>query len=578
MSTETLLAAPAFAPRPTTLAELRRHVLANPTLPLRRQRDLASALNSLAKASGQRLEAIAATPEAVRSLFSGMTAAQMGHRPSRWRNIRSLVGGALATAGQISVPARINLPASPAWEALLGLLTSRDTRCRMGRFARYCTGQGIAPEQVDDAVLVAFGEALQAGSLVAEPARCQRETAVHWNRAAESTPAWPQQRLSVLDRRLYYTPGWDTYPASLLQEIEAWIGRLGDGGLDELDCETAPARPLRPTTLKNRRALLRLYLGGLVLTGMDPAEMLDFRCVVTAPRANQGLTFFFKRGDSKPRHQLAEIARLLIGIARHWLKLPEDDLRRLRTMASKVTPDKRGMTDRNRDRLRPLQNDQTLQRVLRLPEVLCREADQQARKLGAANIALARQWQSALLIELLLVVPMRLANLAGLRLDTHLLRLPRGGDSFLLLGETETKNGQPLEARLPAGTAQMLDRYLAVYRPLLLGEQASDWLFPGRTAGSRKSHDALRQQITGTLAERCGVAMHPHLFRHLAGMVILRANPAAHGQVQRVLGHKQLSSTMGFYTGMEATEAVEHYQDTLLARRQAGPSTLRPRR
>jgi integrase len=311
---------------------------------------------------------------------------------------------------------------------------------------------------------------------------------------------------------------------------------------------------------------------------MDPAEMLDFRRVVTVPRANQGLTFFFKRGDSKPRHQVAEIARLLIGIARHWLKLPEEDLRRLRTMASKVTAPKRGMTDRNRDRLRPLQNDQTLQRVLNLPEALCREVDQQARKLGAANVALARQWQTALLIELLLVVPMRLANLAGLRLDTHLMRLPRGGDSFLLLGESETKNRQPLDARLPASTAQMLDRYLAVYRLLLLGEPASDWLFPGRTAGSRKSHDALRQQITGTLAERCGVAMHPHLFRHLAGMMILRDNPAAHGQVQRVLGHKQLSSTMSFYTGMETTGAVEHYQDTLLARRQAGPSALRSRR
>jgi integrase len=180
------------------------------------------------------------------------------------------------------------------------------------------------------------------------------------------------------------------------------------------------------------------------------------------------------------------------------------------------------------------------------------------RRLGAPNVALARLWQTAVLIEIELAVPLRLANLAGLRIGTHLLRLP-GGGLVLVLDEAEVKNGLPFEVPLPASTAAMISRYIERYRPLL-GAAGSDWLFPGRTPGRRKSHDGVRDQITRTLAERCGVAMHPHLFRHLAGKLILDQDPKAHGLVQRVLGHKHISTTMGFYTGLETARAVQHYQ------------------
>jgi integrase len=132
------------------------------------------------------------------------------------------------------------------------------------------------------------------------------------------------------------------------------------------------------------------------------------------------------------------------------------------------------------------------------------------------------------------------------------------------------KNGEPLEVALPAGAAAMVGRYLDRHRPVLGGGAGADWLFPGRTPGRPKSHDALRAQISGVLAERCGLAMHPHLFRHLAALLILRRDPSAHGQAQRVLGHRQLATTMGFYTGLETTRALEHYRDLVLSRGRPG--------
>lgn len=575
MSTSSLLA-PAAPPASTgTLAQLRAQILVDTTLPPRRQRDIASALQSLAKGLGRPLDTLPADPAALRALLHKVTAAQMGYQPSRWRNIRSLVSAALARSGQITVPARLDGPPSPAWATLLAQLTSLDTRCRMGRLARYCTGQGITPEQVDDTVLANFRAALEQGSLVADPARCQREAALQWNRAAAAHPAWPQQRLTVPDHRLYYSPPWSSYPPSLLQDVEAWLAALRGGDTADIWAEGAIARPLRPKTVHSRHVVLRLYLGALVLRGEDPAALVDLRAAVTPARVRLALEFFLERAGQKPTHHTAQIARLVLGIARHWAKLLEADLAALHRMASRVTPPKQGMAPRNQARLRPLQDAAAQDRVFALPATLCREVAQRERQLGGPNVALARQWQTALLVELLLVVPMRMANLAGLRIGTHLLRTPEGV-LFLVLAGEEVKNRQPLECALPAETAQMLDRYLAHYRPLL-GDAGTDWLFPGRQPGRPKSQDGLRDQITNVLAERCGVAMHPHLFRHLAAMLTLQREPAAYGLVQRILGHRQLGTTTSFYTGLETPRALQHYHQAVLARDPAAAPT-RPRR
>jgi hypothetical protein len=83
-------------PATPSLATLRARILTDDRLPARRRGDLASALRVVAKAIGKPLEAIPAEPASIRPLLQGVTAAQRGHRPGRWRNIRSLVAAALA--------------------------------------------------------------------------------------------------------------------------------------------------------------------------------------------------------------------------------------------------------------------------------------------------------------------------------------------------------------------------------------------------------------------------------------------------------------------------------------------------
>ena len=59
-------------------------------------------------------------------------------------------------------------------------------------------------------------------------------------------------------------------------------------------------------------------------------------------------------------------------------------------------------------------------------------------------------------------MPIRIGNLAALRVGVDLLRGRRGGMT-LALREADTKNGAPLEAVLPAETVRLIDLYLSAY-------------------------------------------------------------------------------------------------------------------
>jgi integrase len=159
------------------------------------------------------------------------------------------------------------------------------------------------------------------------------------------------------------------------------------------------------------------------------------------------------------------------------------------------------------------------------------------------------------------MVPMRIKNMVALRIGTHIL-IDRRGKMTLVVPNGEVKNRVGLDVKLPAVSAELLDLYLSHYRPLMEGAN-SDCLFPGHSAGGAKGYEAMRQNIKNCILTRCGLEMNPHLFRHLAAMIILTDNPGAHGQAQTVLGHKSINTTAKFYAGMEKPAAFGHFADVV---------------
>lgn len=562
MSTHTNPTMPSSDTAFPTVAQLIARISAADALSPQRRRDVASALRCLAKAVRMPPESLIAEPAALRIKLKDFTPAMAGLTPGRWRNIWSLTGFALMQAGLCVVPDRATHPPSPAWQTCLRALTTEQARYILGRFARYCTAQGIEPVQVDQAVLTTFLDDLTTRSLASEPARTHRDTIVHWNRAAASVPDWPRTALPLPDNRKHYAQPWEVFPASLKQDFDAWLHWLSSPDLT-LDRDFIP---LRPTSIATRIRQMRGYFGALVAQGEDPAGLVNLAATITPERAAKGLSGILQRTGDKPSVHAAQVAGVLLAIARHWAKADSKHVAALQRMAKRVTPPATGMTAKNRVRLRAVGEAGRLAALLMLPARI--QAD--VLRYGPPTVTQAQRLQTAVAIEILIQAPMRLKNLTGLQIGVHVLR-GRDGTVTLSIPEAEVKNGTPFEMPLPEESAKLVALYLASYRPLL-ALPGSPFLFPGRSADRSKTAEGLRDQIQKCIATSCGLQFNPHTFRHLSGQILLQDNPAAHAVVQRLLGHKSIHTTLNFYTGMETAAAQAHYHE-LIAQHRNGPPT-----
>lgn len=536
----------------SSLRELRDHLLVDATIPDQRRRDLASALNTFAKAVGRPIDVLPADPARLKPFLKGITPAIVGLKSGRWNNVVSLVTSALTRAGLIAIAGRIDCKPSEAWNALLALLPKAPSRhFHLGRFARWSTLRGIEPDQITDAALRCYGDDLAVRSLVTNHARGPRDVAQAWNRAAAGHPCWPQVRLSVPDNRNIYSLPWEAYPASLKIDIDRWLERLGsDSHLFDRDFD-----PLRPASIATRLKQIRLYLAALVYTGVATSELVDLTVAVQPELAARALRWFWDRAGGKPSHHSYQIATLVGDIARYWAKLPSAELDRLRSYADRVRPKSTGMTERNRKRLRQLEDPERLRALLALPDQLIGDI----RRLGAPTIELARQAQTAAAIQILIHTAMRFRNLRELRLDDRLIRHADGSITVLVRFD-DVKNDVYIDHHLPPRASQVVAAYIDTYRPMLAGG-GSPWLFPGAEPTKPKTDAGMRTPIQKAIAERAGLEWNPHLFRHSAAYMILRENPKAYGTVQRLLGHKSIQTTIAIYSGMETGAAHRFYDD-----------------
>jgi integrase len=529
-------------------------IRADESLPAGKREDVASGLRSFTKVVGLPVDTRVPPLPELRKLITRFTPAMTNMSPGRWRNIRGHLQFALAHAEVASVPRRYQIRPSPRWAELLKPL-EYGTRYKLSHIARYCTATGIEPGQVDDEVMNRLLQDLRERSLKAEPNRVHRDAAIAWNKEANRNPDWPQQTLKVADNRPYYCIPWERFPESLRADIDHWLARLSGSSL-RLPMKV---KPLRPASIKTRKRQLHEYVSALVLEGIDPSTLLTLREIVTPELAKKGMMFFWNRAGERSSVHAGQIVGLLLSIARHHAKLDESALQELRELRKCVAIDQTGMTERNRARLIALDDPDRVEDLVLLPGLLTDEV----RRQGKPTRTLAIQMQTAVAIEILLLFPIRLKNLRHLRVDKHLIFGRRPADITIVIPPDEVKNSVPLEARLPESAGKLINLYLTAYRPLL-DNPDSYWLFPGQKPGTPKHDGTLRVQVKDMLWKRCGLDFRPHTFRHAAGKIILDGNPGSYAQVQRLLGHKRLNTTMQFYTGMESKAALAHYDAQIM--------------
>lgn len=573
----TTAAAPAAAGPPATLAEVLRLVAADPALGPTRRRDLASALRALARLARRDPADVPAAFPALRALVGGRAAAGLGLSAKRWANVRADAAAALRHAGVAPPRRRLAAHLPEPWKALRAGVDDEAVQRGLARFLGYCADRGVAPEGVDEQTFAAFRDWLEQGTLVPDPARLHRRACAQWNRAAGLVPGWPPRTVAVPCRTNHVRLPPATFPPSFHADVDAWLARLaGDDPLDE----DGPARPLRPATLRHLRYEVYMAASACVRGGRDPAELRGLADLVEPARLRHGLRFLLQRYGGKANRTLDQLVTTLVHLARHWVRLDPERLAGLVELRRRLRcPAARGLTERNRTRLRQFDEPPNQLALLDLPDRLLGLAARQPHPRKAALLA-----QTALAVLLLQAAPVRPGNLRTLHRDRHLARPPgrrgragAGAGVRLVIPGEETKNGEPLDLPLPAGVVRVLDLYLERHRQHLLPPGSGDggggagadqgWLFPGRAPGGGPKHAVtLAAQVSGAIRRHAGLEVNPHLFRHLAAKLCLQEAPGSYEQARRLLGHRSVDTTTLYYTGLDTARAVALYQERLLGR------------
>ena len=188
----------------------------------------------------------------------------------------------------------------------------------------------------------------------------------------------------------------------------------------------------------------------------------------------------------------------------------------------------------------------------------------------------AMVYRDGLVIALLAYRPIRGRNLAMIKCGQHL--VCRDGAWWLLFAATETKAKRPLEFPLPLDLVPEIERYLAVYRPILLtrgGRQppaplAALWISRDATA---LGYGTIAHHVERHTRAEFGAALNPHLFRDCAATYIAIVDPE-HVQIIRViLGHSTLATSERHYNQARGLEAGRRYHGTVAAiRNRAKPA------
>jgi integrase len=549
---------PSVSAKPTISINLLRERVANdPDLGERRKRELLTGLKSYARYLNIDLAGGDPTFPANRIKIERFVPASADIGDRRWSNILSDVTFVFRRCG-IGVRLR-PLPADldPAWRALRDRIQHNIRLVRgLSALMHYASAHRIAPAEVTDVVLAAFHRYLTEETRETRPNPVFQRICVLWRRAANDIDGWPQQPISLPCFRKVVSFAWSAFAPSLVAEIEEWKGVIG--GRRPFD-ERAPDKAVRATTLATKLEQLRRFLSALVRSGM-PIEQITSLAVAVAPQNYAAALTWYLDRDGKMTPGLSEMATTMLAIARHWVKMDELDLVKVERATKKVNCRKKGMTDRNMERLEPLRDKHVQMKLFLLPELLLA----QARKIENPEKAAIRA-QTGIAIEILLVAPIRLHDLIRLELDLQILftRPGRQGDARLVL--KASKNDQRIAFDLKGETLALLRQYVNKYLPAL-SVGAVGALFPGKT-GPHKCHVSLRGQITKAIRKHCGVDVHPHLFRHFAAAMILKKYPHAYPLVARLLGHKSIQTTMDFYTAFESSSAAEFFYDKILAPR-----------
>lgn len=557
-----------FGVEERSLQRIRDLVAAEPSS--LRRRDELSAFKSLQSRFNINLAATRASWPIVRQIFTSRHPAAVGLSLKRFANVRSSIIRTIKRYGSAPQSLVARFGRTEDWTDLIEKVSDRNRRSALNRLACHCSMAGVPPDRITPEVLIGFYEALSNEEPIKNPRGIFRNAIGYWNEAARKISDWPQYPLSSPFKPVPTILPEEMFPQTFRDDVKRWRDRRLQ--VDLFD-EKGPSRPSRPVTVDHQQRMIYRFASILVQNRLVEMDQLNsLATLLNLETLKSGLRVFLGKSDGKPTGYIGQYASLLLGIARHHVRLPEDQCAGVAALAGKVRPKKRmGLTQRNRDRLAPFKTDErdAFKEFMKIPE------RERARGMKMENAyRRAKCFERALVIEILIFASLRMKNLSTIHLDRNVREFD--GKVILFFAGDEMKNGQPFESELPVDVSIRFREFVARYRPLLKGSD-DRFLFPGASGGA-KHHSTLRSEFEKTVVRFTGLAVNPHLMRHLTTLVALHKDPALLPILAQRLGHSGLQTIRDFYVENESLQASRIMNELLEGRPQDIMSSRRTAR
>jgi Phage integrase family len=527
-------------------------------LPEQTRRHWTTSLRQIANALGKPLEVIPARYSAVRADLAQLHQVPAGLTKKTLQNHKSNTKSALLWLAREKGVPQHGVPLTPTWEQLRSKIRDSLVRSRLSSFMRFCSAANMLPVDVDEAVVDRFVEyRSRAGRPFNRAAR--RLLTRAWNTNVGTIAGWPERALVEPPVKAAVEVEWQDFPESLRADVERYLGgltRVRRGRTGQR------IRPLKPSTIRTRGAELQAAARMAVKMGV-PVERLTSLSALLAPHvAEKILEAYWDRNGEIPKLFTINLAFRFLAIAKETKCLDDAACQRLDEMWRDLEQHRQGgLTDKNLALIRQVLTSGVWSRVVQLPLAMMaaarsQQANQPIRAAVTAQLAVA--------IAILTFAPVRLANLTAIKLGFNLIK-PGGPNSnyWLVFPNYDVKNRVKLEYPLEQHITRLIDEYVNDFRPALLRGRNEDWLFPGQRSGA-KGKVSFSGQITERVYKATGLLMTVHQFRHAAGAIILKRRPGEYELVRRLLGHRNVQTTINAYVGLENIQASDIFAEMVM--------------
>jgi hypothetical protein len=517
-----------------------------------RRRHWTCSIRQLAKWLDRPVEGMPARWSAIRFPVGQLHHARLGVTTKTLANHRANAKAALRWFSKENDLPQHGVRLRPEWMRLSQEIDKRTWQ-RFSGLARFCSARGIGISNVNDDTFTIYWVYRTETTGLATHDTAKRFMIRAWNACADGLAGWDLQRLAGPPLKKP-EPAWEAFPIGLRQDIDNYLA-----GLAKVHRTLTGKRiePCKPTTIQYRRAELIAFARMAVRLGIPIEHLQSFATLLHPDVAEKVIDAYWRKNGEEPKTGTIDLGWKVLRMARETGSLGEAELCRLDEIRVALEHHRReGLTPKNLQLIRQVLTEGVWREVVCLPNALMRQA-RAAKDHAPRKAAVLAQHAAAIAIETF--APIRLRNLSRIELGQNLIK-PGGLSTpyWLVFANYDVKNRVDLSFKFDQPLTDLIDEYIHEFRPTLLRGTNANWMFPGE-AGQPKHGMQFSKQISERIQKATGLRITVHQFRHAAAAIYLKHNPGDYETVRRLLGHRDIQTTIRFYCGLETIGATEQY-------------------